>query len=290
MARQLFTSTNDREQMARLFGFTIESREVYARGNDDFEVIEGKRALVRTDTGKALGIASPRYGIVQPRTGLDIMEACGDLEVINAGMIGDGQRMYVQARLKGAGFDIAGQEHEPFLFLGMHNDASGCYFVGLTPTRCFCWNQLRVALKNMLARFSIRHTGDAQARAEMTVEVIGRARAYFGAFHEQALRLVAQRFAVQDMRALTEELWPTPKAENLLAGVVAKRAHVVQLFTEGKLNAGLHGTRYGALNAVAEYIDHDQNRQGGDAGKANALLFGLEGDRLKQTAWDRLAA
>jgi len=285
--RQQFTSTTDDEQMARLFGFTIEAQPVYTAGGRE---IEGRRALVRTDTGTALGIASPRYGIVQPRTGLDIMRACGDVEIVNAGMIGDGRRMYVQAKLRGASFDVAGQEHAPYLFLGMHNDATGCYFVGLTPTRCFCWNQLRVALKNMAARFNIRHVGDAQKRAETTIEVIARARAYFGTFHAQALSLVAQRFSVQDMKSLTEELWPTPTAENQVDGVRARRAHVVHLFSDGKLNAGIHGTRYGALNAVAEYVDHGVNRHGGDAGKVNALLFGLEADRVKQEAFDRLAA
>lgn len=285
--KKRFTSTSDREQVARLFGFDIEAQPVYTQLGRE---IPGKRALVRTDTGDALGIASERYGIVQPKTGLAIMEACGDLDIVNAGMIGNGQRMYLQAKVRGASFDVAGQEHAPYLFLGMHNDATGCYFVGLTPTRCFCWNQLRLALKSMTARFSIRHTGNAQQRAEVAVEVIGRARAYFGEFHQQAIALVNQRFAIQDMRTLTEELWPTPKAEHLVEGVLAKRAHVIYLFSEGKLNQGIHGTKYGALNAVAEYVDHGINRHGGDAGKANALLFGLEADRLKQTTFDRLAA
>lgn len=289
-----FTSTQDMDTMRKLFGFTIESVPTYIHDERadavPYREVQGKRALVRTDTFEPLGVVSPRYGIIQPRIGLDIMEACGDLQIVNAGSIGNGQRMYVQAIVKGAGFDVAGQEHQPYLFLGMHNDGSGTYFVGFTPTRCFCWNQLRAALKNMLAKFAIRHTGNAQERAEVTVEVIRRARAYFGEFHQQALALVAQRFSVQDMRSLCEELWPTPKAENLVDGVLQKRATVVQLFVDGKLNHGIHGTKYGALNAVAEFIDHGQNRQGGDAGKVNALLFGHEADRLKQAAWDRLAA
>jgi phage/plasmid-like protein (TIGR03299 family) len=291
MARRTqFTQTDDRDQMERLFGFTIEARPLFTEHEGERRAVTGKTALVRTDTGDALGVASPRYGIVQPRTGLDIMQACGDLEVLKAGMIGQGQRMYVQARLRGAGFDIAGQEHEAFLFLGMHNDASGCYFIGLTPTRIICWNQLRVAIDRMSARFAIRHTGNAQARAEMATEVIGRARAYFGTYSVQAAALVNQRFSVQSMGELAEELWPTPKADNLVAGVLQKRAQVVRLFAEGRLNTGIHGTKYGALNAVAEYLDHGQERQGGDAGKVNALLFNLDADRQKQIAWDRLAA
>jgi phage/plasmid-like protein (TIGR03299 family) len=296
-----FTSTSDAEQMRRLFGFTVEARPLYTRAENTqdpqhtqgafapYYEVPGKVALCRTDTGAALGVASPRYGIIQPLTGYALLEACGDLDLLKAGTIGDGQRMYIQARVKGAGFDVGGQPHEPLLFLGMHNDASGCYFIGLTPTRIQCWNQLRVALGKMLCRFAIRHTGDAQARAEVAAEVIGRARQYFGAFSEQAARLVAQRFAVQDMKSLCEELWPTPKAENLIEGTIATRAKVLSLFTEGKLNAGIHGTRYGALNAVAEYVDHGVNRKGGDAGKANALLFGLQADRMKQIAYDRIA-
>jgi len=175
----------NRETFDRLFGFEIEAQEVFTRQGETYAPVKGKRALVRTDTGVALGVVSPSYGILQPRSAMALLDAAagsGEVTYINGGSYDDGRRLYLQAQLTGASFDVAGQEHAPYLLLGSRNDGGGSYFIALTPTRLLCMNQLRVAIRNIIARFSIRHTRNAAERMELATEVVCRARGYFGAW------------------------------------------------------------------------------------------------------------
>lgn len=283
------------EQVDAAFAWAIESRECYFKDSDGVEhTIPGKRTLVRTDRSFGLGIVTPSYGIVQPAAQMSLLHAAvgdGQVEYINGGVFENGKRMFLQAALKGGNFDVAGQEHGAYFMLGAHNDGTGAFWAAFTPTRLWCMNQLRFALKNLRNKFSIRHTKNATERLETVREVMVRARGFFGAYNEQAQALVRQRFTLQDMHTLAEELWPTPKAENLVPGIEATRARVIQLFDGGQLGApALNGTKYGALNAVVEYVDHHQHRKGGESGRLNAVLFGSQANVLKQLAFDRIAA
>lgn len=284
-----------REQVDAIFAWTIEAQEVLYRDSEgNLHSMPSRRVLNRADRNTPLGIASKGYGIIQPADQMNLLHAAvgaGEVEYINGGIFGGGQRLYLQAAIKGANFDVAGQEHGAYFMLGACNDGSGSAWFGFTPTRLFCMNQLKFALRTLRNRVSIRHTKNAAARLATITKAMEQARGFFGVYNEEAQRLVAQRFTLQDMRALVEELWPTPKAENLVPGIERTRARVVQLFDGGQIEAApLNGTKYGALNAVVEYIDHHQHRHGGEAGRMDSLLFGSQPAIIKQRAYDRLAA
>lgn len=283
------------EKVDQLFGWDIEARETFTLDrNGRMMTVPGKRTLVRVDRDHALGVVTKSYGVIQPREIMSFLHACvgeGTVEYINGASFDKGARIYLQARIIGADFDVAGQEHAAYLILGAHNDGTGSFWAGFTPTRLWCMNQLRLAIKNTVSRLSIRHTSRAAERLEQAHAVVERARGYFGTFHATAMDLVRQRFTIQDMRSLAEELWPDPKNERLLPGVQATRARVVQLFDGGQRGAGaINGTKYGALNAVAEYVDHHQSRRGGEEGRLNAVIFGSAPQQIKQAAFERLAA
>ena len=281
------------EEVDKAFSWEIESRECLTRtASGELINVRDKRVLVRTDRELSLGVVSNRYGVVQPSAMMSLLHAAagdGLIEYVNGGSFEGGKRIYLQVLLKGANFDIAGQEHAAYFLLGAHNDGTGSVFWAPTPTRLFCMNQLRIAIDRMVSKLTLRHTKNAQARLEQATEVVRRTRGYFGAYTAEAQRLVKQTFSLADMRELTETLWPTPKSEALFEGIKATRAKVVRLFDGEQLgSSAIQCTKYGALNAVVEYIDHHQHRKGGEAGRQNALLFGSQ--TLKQLAYERLAA
>jgi phage/plasmid-like protein (TIGR03299 family) len=283
------------EDVDRLFGWSIEARKCFTRDQQGQEIeVPNKRALVRVDTEFPLGIASDRYGVIQPRDIMGLFHAAagnGTVEYINGGYFDHGRKIYLQVALRGANFEVRGQEHGAYFMLGAHNDGTGSFWIAFTPVRFVCTNMLKYLLKSVQSRLAIRHTKNASERLSLATALITRARSYFGEFHKDALRLVSQRFTVQDMKALTEELWPTPKSENLVHGVEATRHAVVQLFDGRQRGAeAIGGTRYAALNAVVEYLDHHQPRHGGRDGRLSAVLFGSQPATLKQLAYDRLAA
>lgn len=284
-----------REQVDAIFAWHIEARQaMYRDAQGNLCEVPGRNVLVREDTNWPLGIASKGYGIIQPQDQMSLLHAAvgnGEAEYINGGIFEGGKRLYIQLAIRGADFDVAGQQHKAYCLLGSANDTTGAAWIGFTPTRLSCMNQLKFALRTLTNRISFRHTKNAAARMAMVAAVMERARGFFGVYNEEAHRLVKQRFTLQDMRALAEELWPTPKAENLVPGVERTRARVVQLFDGGQVEAApINGTRYGALNAIIEYVDHHQPRRGGVAGRADSILFGSQPAVLKQRAYDLLAA
>jgi len=284
-----------REQVDAIFAWTIEARPaMYRDANEQLQVVPGRNVLVREDTNFALGFASKGYGIIQPADQMNLLHAAvgnGEAEYINGGIFEGGKRLYIQLAIKGANFDVAGQEHGAYCLLGSANDTTGSAWIGFTPTRLSCMNQLKFALRTLRNRITFRHTKNAAAKMATVAAVMERARGFFGVYNEEAHRLVAQRFTLQDMRSLVEELWPTPKADNLVPGIERTRARVIQLFDGAQLGAdAINGTKYGALNAVIEYVDHHQPRRGGTAGRMDSILFGSQPAVLKQSAYDRLAA
>lgn len=284
-----------REQVDAIFAWHIEARQaLYRDANDQLQEVPGRNVLVREDRNFALGVASKGYGIIQPLDQMNLLHAAvgdGEAEYINGGIFEGGKRLYLQVAIKGANFDVAGQEHAAYCLLGSANDTTGSAWFGFTPTRLSCMNQLKFALRTLRNRITIRHTKNAAVRMATVTALMERARGFFGVYNEEAHRLVRQRFTIQDMRALVEELWPTPKSDNLVPGIERTRARVIQLFDGGQLGAdAINGTRYGALNAVVEFIDHHQQRRGGPAGRMDSILFGSQPAVLKQEAYDRLAA
>lgn len=284
-----------REQVDAIFAWTIAPYDCTYRDAQGIErVVPGRVVLNREDTNQPLGIASRGYGIIQPRDQMNLLHAAvgdGEAEYINGGIFEGGKRLYLQVAIKGANFDVAGQEHAAYCLLGSANDTTGSAWFGFTPTRLSCMNQLKFALRTLRNKITIRHTKNAAVRMATVTALMERARGFFGVYNEEAHRLVAQRFTIQDMRALVEELWPTPKAENLVPGIERTRARVIQLFDGAQLGAdAINGTKYGALNAVVEYVDHHQPRRGGAAGRMDSILFGSQAAVIKQEAYDRLAA
>lgn len=72
---------------------------------------------------------------------------------------------------------------------------------------------------------------------------------------------------------------------------LATRQRLIRLFETGRGNAmeGVRGTLWAALNAVAEYVDHERPTRSGEGGSARekrleSSLWG-SGARLKERAW-----
>lgn len=282
------------DDVDRMFGWHIESRPTFTHdSNGAFIEVPGKRTLVRTDREHALGVVTQGYGIIQPAAMMSLLHAAagdGTIEYINGGSFNHGARIYLQAKLHGESFTVAGQDHEAYIIIGAHNDGTGSQFACFTPIRLFCMNQLRLAMNRAMSRLSIRHTTRAAERMAQATAMIERARGYFGEFHATALQLVRQQYTLQDMRQLATELWPDP-TKGSDEGVKRTRAHVVRLF-DGEQRGGqqIAGTAYGALNAVAEYVDHHQVRRGGQEARLNAGMFGSQPQQLKEKAFELLKA
>lgn len=120
--------------------------------------------------------------------------------------------------------------------------------------------------------------------------VIQSAREYFRGFSEVALSLVKDRnFQVPDAVKVSDQLFPAVDGK-VTPGTEHARESVVGLFKEQAHNHdhNIAGTRWGYLQAVSAYVDHNIRRRDAET-RLESLLFGT-GVQVKARAAELVAA
>lgn len=191
---------------------------------------------------------------------------------------------------------------EYYLALFNSHDGNSSMFGVLTTTRVVCANTARVAIKGAASKFSIPHTSGWKGAVQAAREQLGLVWEYEDAFEAEVNELFADPFSSDDMKAFAEELTELAKVEKDSVAATKRRNEanaLHNLFVSSPTIAGtaVEGTKWGAFNAVTEYVDHYSNvrgedKEGGRAARTLSLLTsgGRSGDSdsLKADAWKLL--
>lgn len=270
--------------------WTLEARPVYTGGEDTFSPVEvpGYRAITRIEDGRVMSIQSEEYGIVQNQLLADLAEAMGGgmrcWEV--GGSLQGGRKVFFTGVVDSA--DIAGDEVKNYLTLASSHDGELAVTAAKTPVRVVCANTLAAFLNaaNGKPRITIPHTKNAAARVKLATRLVEDARAYFGAFHEQAIELVGATLSVLEAQDMAEAVFPNYRSEDtgkMVTPVI--QTAVVELFKgqrEVTADRKIAGTRWGFYQAVTAALDH--NRKGGEDSKLRRFLAGTD-DSIRSRAW-----
>ena len=228
------------------------------------EVIDvpGQNLIYRADTQKPLGIVGARYKVLDNAR---IFSVADDIVKVTGGKFeramsfGGGRRIALQISLPNP--LTLGKDHVERLFtLVDTRDGSTGTLGFMTPVRLACFNMLRLALAKAESKTSIHHTLSSQQRLEEAARIVARADLYFDEFSAAARALNETPYTIAQMNAMVEELIPnktlapTPQAQRV-------RARIVELFDEGLGHEAtrIQGTAWAALNAVAQFVDHERS-------------------------------
>mgnify|MGYP003574955712 CR=1 FL=1 len=160
--------------------YEVVKAPLFARGADpliSFAVPE-QYATMRSDTNAVFGVVGKDYQIVQNSDAFAFFDAIvggGDgILYETAGALGDGERIFITAKLPGyirvgGGDDVTGK----YLFLTTSHDGSGSITAAFTPVRIVCQNTLNAALRSATNVVRIRHTAGAKERLEQAHKVMG---------------------------------------------------------------------------------------------------------------------
>jgi phage/plasmid-like protein (TIGR03299 family) len=219
---------------------------------------------VRTDDYRSLGVVSDRYRVIQNRDAFDFLDSVAaerELRYHTVGAIGDGERIWMLARLTGdieirgtGGRDIV---HKYLLLYNSHDGSSALRCLW-TPTRVVCWNTLSAALSaGEGTGVTIRHTGDVEKKVDLARTTLGLAHKFFEAFGEGANLLSGYTPSKDQIEAYFRALYPDPKVGDP-AKTKAIRMSLWGLFDQGMGQdlPGVRGTAWAGLNSVTEYVDH----------------------------------
>ena len=140
-------------------------------------IVRGKKATMRLDTLKPLGIVSDSYGVVQNEDAFKFIDTLCSGEIGNghtpvietAGVLGNGERVFITAKFpEQIILDNKGDDRvEMYVVFTTSHDGTGAVNCMVTPTRVVCNNTLNFAQKHNLGKLSLRHSSNIMSRLDL---------------------------------------------------------------------------------------------------------------------------
>jgi phage/plasmid-like protein (TIGR03299 family) len=248
-----------------------------------------QKVLFRSDTKEPLSVVSQRYQVVQPREVLefyrDLTEFSG-YELETAGVLKGGRKFWALART-GQHTALKGNDQiNGYLLLATSCDGTLATTATPTTVRVVCNNTLSIAINGAAQAIKVPH--NTRFDPKIVKKQLGIAVSQWDEFMYR-MRHLAER-KVQSHEAMGYfirvlcDAQPNAKLPDSLPNERALRQ--VQSLYEGRgrgsdLEAA-HGTAWGLLNAVTEYVDHERRARSSEY-RMDSAWFG-QGAVIKQKA------
>lgn len=266
-----------------------------------FVAIPDKVANVRQSDGSVLGVVGRQYQVIQNRdafTFADSLVDSGEAKYETAGSLRGGRVTFLSMELDHLDLRLAGDDDndnsiKTYLLLSNAHDGSRALEADITKVRVVCANTLNIAIKGARRRFKVRHSGSTEGKLLAAREALGIAFNYDKAFEEAAERLLNKRLVDEQVLEIFQKyVWPIDLE---MASEGRLETHPATLAFEDYMKSEnldpIRGTAWGALNAVAEFVDHEVEYRGrfdtAEDVRTNSILWGT-GQAKKQAAFEAL--
>jgi phage/plasmid-like protein (TIGR03299 family) len=227
-----------------------------------------------------LGTVGTKYEPVQNEASCAILDALTDesgAHFETAGALRGGRETFLTMRLPRSmtltGRGGSTDRTDWYLAALNSHDGRSSFRLLLTSVRIVCANTQAAAIEGAKSSYSIRHTSGARVAIQDARTALGLAWRYMHGFEEQVAQMYAHEMDTDDMRQFATRL---VKADDPAASVAARRSRqqqasgIVKLWTSSPTVAPIAGTRWGAYNAVTEYLDHFAPVRGARTSRAAA--------------------
>lgn len=232
----------------------VESHDVEVVGGAP---ISGYKANVRSTDGAVLGIVTDRYRIVQNEEAFAFTDSLigGEVHYETAGSLNKGKKIWLLAKLPDT--EIVGDKTESYLCFSNTHDGSGAIKVCMTPIRVVCQNTLNVALSTAKRSWSVRHTGDIQAKLHEAQMCLEMANQYMGDLSIYADHAANTAVTDERIKEILDELFPIAEDSTERVKANMKRMHDEYMICYYAPDiAKFKGTAWGALNAMSDMATH----------------------------------
>ena len=245
---------------------------------------------IRADTDQVLGVVGNDYEVVQNRDAFAFFDAIvggGDgILYETAGALGNGERIFITAKLPG--YIRVGNDDliEKYLFLTTSHDGFGSITAAFTPIRVVCNNTLHAALNNMSNCVKIRHTESAKERLLQAHKIMGLTNtmsnelngifnrwAHVRITDKELLKLVQQ--AMAPSKEVLQKVLDDENMDEYSSRFLNSVERVCEYgFTnETQQMQTTKGTLFGAYNTITGYFQNIMHYKNDEA-KLKSILFG----------------
>jgi phage/plasmid-like protein (TIGR03299 family) len=280
-------------EQARLNYSVLESPALFRTGAaSEPQLIPNRKALYRSDTGAPLAVVSSSYHVVQPAEVMGFFGKLADIggfSLETAGALSDGKRIWALARV-GAEREIKGlpgDSVKPYLLLGTSYDGTMATVAKFTPVRVVCNNTITLALENEAAA-GVRVLHRERFDADKVRVQLGIVQDSYEAFMYNAHQLAQRSMDRVECDAFVAELLAPYHQGSRPVRESRAFKRVMDLFEGAAIGSdigGVFGTRWQALNAVTQLVDHERGRS--DNTRLESAFFGT-GATIKNRALDML--
>ncbi|HVW96687.1 MAG TPA: DUF932 domain-containing protein [Mucilaginibacter sp.] len=260
-------------------------------------------ATLRTDNNKVLGVVGKDYQVVQNRDAFSFFDSIvgGDgILYETAGALGNGERIFITAKLPD--YIRVGKEDlvEKYLFLSTSHDGSGSITAAFTPVRIVCANTLNAAMHNKTNTIRIRHTANVQQRLEEAHRIMGisntlsiQMEAIFNQWTkvpitDKEVKKLIQAALVPNKEVLRKLQNGTEDELSTCFVNMCDNAYEYAMSNPTQLMDTTRGTLFGAYNGVTGYFQNVRNYKNEDA-KVKSLLLGGTAQLRTQAAFNLCA-
>jgi phage/plasmid-like protein (TIGR03299 family) len=257
-------------------------------------------ATVRADTEQVLGVVGNDYEVVQNRDAFSFFDAIvggGDgILYETAGALGNGERVFITAKLPD--YIRVGVKDwiEQYLFLTTTHDGLGSITAAFTPIRIVCNNTLNAAMNNHSGAIKIRHTASATDRLKQAHTLMGISKSLGSEMEGLFNQWANVRITDAEVKKLIQIAMAPNKEvlENLAEGKlellsthytnIVDNVYAYALGSQTQQMETTAGTVFGAYNSVTGYFQNARSFKSDEA-KFKSIMDGTAKQRA-QTAFN----
>lgn len=274
-------------------GYEVELKDL---ATTDGTAVPMRKAVRRCDTGTVLGVVGTSYVPVQNRQAfgfLDAVVATGGLRYHTAGALGQGERIWLLAKLP----DHIQVRHtddvvEKYLLLSNTHDGSTALRVFFSPVRVVCQNTLNLAERRSIGQgIAIMHKGDLHTKIREAQRVLGLASRFYEDAAGRIDLLAGHSPSAAQLDAFFRAVYPDPEdADPTRARNIRDSFNRIFETGIGLDMPGIKSTTWAAYNAVTEWVDHHRptrarSPEARTSRRLESSWFG-SGAALKSRAWN----
>ena len=267
-----------------------------------------RKVLHRSDTGAPLAVVSNGYNVVQPSEVMSFFRTLvnlGGFKLETAGALSHGRRVWALASVGEGAPVVDGDIVKPYLLLGTSYDGTMATIAQFTAIRVVCNNTITAAVggysngrpvsgeaetdKGYL-KSAVRVLHSERFDAEAVRLQLGVVANQFEGFMIQSRQLAGQSMTREECDVFVAELLKPYHTSAKPIDETKGYKRILELFDGAAIGAdikGVAGTRWAALNAVTQLVDHERGRS--DNTRLESAWFGT-GNALKQRALELLSA
>lgn len=252
-------------------------------------VVEERKFVVRSDTGRPLGYVSDQYQPVQP---VEVLEWFQQYIAVDerfkldvAGSLKNGEIIWATASYQDS-LNIVGEEHKARLLMTTTFDGSGATINKATMTRVVCNNTLDAALSDKKATIRTRHNTRFDAvRVGRELATIAEGFEHYRAMAEAMVQVQQSAADVSNFFKAILDIPFDAKADDISGRKMGQFKALGQAYKETVAEGTQPGTAWTALNSITRWVDHEKSVRGADKVEAQVLSanFG-QGAQIKAKA------